>query len=50
MQAYLCKKCFKQQCSKEELSWYTLDPKGIIIFPYDDKQFILLTSVGNNNP
>ena len=26
-----------------------LNPKGIM-FPYDDKHFILLTSVGNNNP
>ena len=24
--------------------------RGIIIFPYDDKQVILLTSIGNNNP
>ena len=24
--------------------------KGIIIFPYDDKQIILLTSMRNNNP
>ena len=34
------KKCCKQQYSKE----------GIPIFPYDDKQFILLISMGNNNP
>ena len=34
----------------EALFWYNLNPKGIIIFPYDDKQFILLTSLGNNNP
>ena len=25
-------------------------PKGIIIFPYGDKQIILLTSMRNNNP
>ena len=34
----------------EALFWYNLNPKGIIISPYDDKQFILLTSMGNNNP
>ena len=39
MQAYLCKKCCKQKYSKEALFWYNLNPKGIIIFPYDDKQF-----------
>ena len=50
IQAYLCKKCCKQQCSKEALSWYNLNPKCIIIFPYDDKQLILLLSMGNNNP
>ena len=42
--------CCKQQYSKETLSWYNLNPKGIIIFPYDDEQIILLTSMGNNNP
>ena len=50
IQAYLCKNCCKQQFSKEALFWYNLNPKGMIIFPYDDKQFILLTSMGNNNP
>ena len=50
IQAYLFKRCCKQQYSKEALFWYNLNPKGIIIFPYDDKQFILLTSLGNNNP
>ena len=44
------KNCCKQQFSKEALFWYNLNPKGIIMFPYDDKQFILLTSMGNNNP
>ena len=50
MQAYLCKKCCKQEYSKEALSWYNFNPKGIIIFPYDDKQIILLTSMRNDNP
>ena len=50
MQTYLCKKCCKQQCYKEVLSWYNFNPKGIKIFPYDDKQIILLTSMGYNNP
>ena len=50
IQAYLCKKCCKQGCSKEALSWCNFYPKGIIIFPYDDKQIILLTSMRNNNP
>ena len=31
------------------LSWYNFNLKGIIIFPYDDKQTILLTSLRNNN-
>ena len=44
------KKCCKQEYSKETLSWYNFNPKGIIIFPYDDKQIILLTSMRNNNP
>ena len=30
---------------KEALSWYYLYPKGITVFPYDDTQFILLTSM-----
>ena len=42
MQAYLCKKCCKQQYYKEALFWYNLNPKGIIIFPHDDKQFTYL--------
>ena len=46
----LCKKYCKQEYSKEALSWYNFNPKGIIIFPYDDKQIILLTSMRNNNP
>ena len=50
MQAYICKNCCKQQFSKKALFWYDVNPKGIIIFPYNDKQFILLTSMGNNNP
>ena len=48
-QVYLCKKCCKQECSKEALSWYNFNPKGIIIFPYDEKQIILLTSMRNDN-
>ena len=44
------KKCCKQEYSKETLSWYNFNPKGKIIFPYDDKQIILLTSMRNNNP
>ena len=50
MQTYLCKKCCKQQYYKEVLSWYNFNPKGVKIFPYDDKQIILLTSMGYNNP
>ena len=50
IQAYLCKKCCKQEYSKEAISWYNFHPKGKIIFPYDDKQIILLTSMRNNNP
>ena len=34
----------------KETSWYKFNPKGIIIFPYDDKQLILVTSMRNNNP
>ena len=37
-----------KQFFKEALFWYNLNPKGI--FLYDDKQFMLLTSMGNNNP
>ena len=48
IQAYLCKKYCKQQYPKETLSWFNLNPKGIITFPYDDKQFILRTYTGNN--
>ena len=50
IQAYLYKKCCKQQYSKEALSWYYFNPKGMIILPYDDKQIVLLTSMRNNNP
>ena len=50
IQAYLCKKCCKQEYSKEALSWYNFNPKGMIIFPYDDKHIILLTSMRNNKP
>ena len=35
---------------KQGITWYNLNPKGIIIFPCDDKQIILITSVRNNNP
>ena len=49
-QAYLCKKCCKQEYCLEALSWYNLNAKGAIIFPYDDKQIILVTSMRNNNP
>ena len=48
IQVYLYKRCCKQEYSKEVLSWYNFNPKGIIIFPYDDKQIILLTSMRNN--
>ena len=44
------KKSCKQEYSKEILSWYNVNTKGIIIFPYDDKQIILLASMRNNNP
>ena len=50
IQTYLCKKFCKQEYSKEALSSDNFNPKGIIIFPYDDKQLILLTSMRNNNP
>ena len=50
IQAYLCKKCCKKEYSKEALSWYNLNPKGIIILPSDYKQIIMLTSMKNNNP
>ena len=49
IQAYLRKKCCKQEYSKEALSWYNFNPKGIIKFPYGDKQIILLRSMRNNN-
>ena len=44
------KKCCKQGRSKEALSWYNFNPRGIMIFPYDNKQIILLISMKNNNP
>ena len=49
VQANLCKKCCKQH-TKKALSGYNLIPKVIIIFLYDDKQIILLTSMRNDNP
>ena len=49
-QAYLCENCCKQQFPKEALFWKNLNPKGIIMFPYDEKHFILLTSMRNKNP
>ena len=39
IQAYLCKKNVVNN-----------NTQGILIFPYDDKQFILLISMRNNNP
>ena len=48
-QAYLCERCCKQQYPKDALFWYNPNPKGIIIIPYDHKQFILFTSMGSNN-
>ena len=50
IQAYLCKKYCQQEHSKKALSCYNVNPKGIIIFRYDDKQIILLTFMRNNNP
>ena len=50
IQAYLRKKFCKQEYSKKSLSWYNFNSKGTIIFPYDDKQIILLTSIRSNNP
>ena len=44
------KKYCNQEHSKETLSWSNFNTKGIITFPYDDKQIILLTSMRNNNP
>ena len=41
----LLKKCCKQEYSEEILFWYNFNPKGKIIFPDDDKQTILLTSM-----
>ena len=40
----------KNTLRKQCITWYNFNPKGIIIFPYDDKQIILLTSMRNNNP
>ena len=48
IQPYLCKKFCKQEYSKKSLSWYSFNSKGTIIFPYDDKQIILLTSMRSN--
>ena len=48
IQDYLWKKS-KQEHSKETLSCYNFNQKVIIIFPYDDKQIILLTSMRNNH-
>ena len=42
IQAYLFEKYCKQEYSKEALFWYNLNAKGIIILPYDHKQFIYL--------
>ena len=39
------KNTLRKQCT----TWYNFDPKGII-FPYNNKQIILLTSMRNNNP
>ena len=50
IQSYLCKKCCKQEYSEKTLSWHNFSPKGIIIFPHDDKQIILLISKRYNNP
>ena len=50
IQAYLFKRFCKQEYSKEALSWYKYNPKGIVIFPYDDKQILFLTSMRNNSP
>ena len=47
---FMKKNCCKHEYSKETFSWYNFNTKGIIIFPYDDKQTILLTSMRNNNP
>ena len=44
------KECCIQEYSEEALSWYNFNLKGIIIFPYDEKEIILLTSMRNNNP
>ena len=41
-------KCCKQQYYKEALYWYNFNPKDITIFPCDNKQIILLTSMGYN--
>ena len=50
IQAYLFKRFCKQEYSKEALSWYKYNTKGIVIFPYDDKQILFLTSMRNNSP
>ena len=39
-----------QEYYKEALSWYNFNRKSIIIFLYDEKQTILLTSMRNHNP
>ena len=43
------KKCCKQEYSNQALSWYNFNPKGIIIFSYNDKQIVFLTCMRNNN-
>ena len=50
IKAYSCKNCWKQEYSKEALSWNDFNPKGIIRFPYDDKQVNVLRSMRNNSP
>ena len=32
------------------MSFYNLNLKGMIVVPHDDKQIILLISMGKNNP
>ena len=50
IKTYSCKNCWKQEYSKEALSWNDFNPKGIIRFPYDDKQVNVLRSMRNNSP
>ena len=50
IQTYLCKNVVNKNTLRKHYLGMTLIQKGIIIFAYNDKQIILLTSMRNNNP